>query len=98
MKGRFGPGAYLLTRRLTQDQLESMFGVVCGMGGSNWNPTALEAKGRLRLIMLQCIVKTGGNPMAPAHSRTFAGLARINAKMQISDFESLTIPRLCKID
>ena len=65
MKEKFGPQTYLLTRRLTQDQLESMFGVVRGRGGSNWNPTALEAKARLRLITLQCVRQAGQNPMAP---------------------------------
>ena len=46
-----------------QDQLESLFDSVRGRGGSNWNPTALEAKGRLRLLMLQCVMKTGQNPL-----------------------------------
>ncbi|KAF0293509.1 Transposable element P transposase [Amphibalanus amphitrite] len=65
MKEKFGEQTYLLTRRLTQDQLESMFGAVRGRGGSNWNPTALEAKGRLRLIMLQSVRQAGQNPMGP---------------------------------
>ena len=53
MQSEFGEKTCLLTRRLTQDHLESFFGKRRkGRGGSNLNATSTEAKARLRLLAL----------------------------------------------
>ena len=46
MQTQFGPETYLLTRHLTQDKLESVFGLMRGCGGYNQNPNPTEARVR----------------------------------------------------
>ncbi|KAF0298488.1 Transposable element P transposase [Amphibalanus amphitrite] len=44
--------SYLLTSRLNQDCVENFFSQLRGMGAANTNPTAVEAKNRLRLLLI----------------------------------------------
>ena len=62
LQARFGDNTYLLTRHLTQDRLESFFGLVRGRGGGNLNPTPTEAKARLRLLTLLQLTRHGVSP------------------------------------
>lgn len=43
---------YILTSRLNQDALESLFSLIRSFAGSNTNPTPVEFRYRLRLILL----------------------------------------------
>lgn len=64
LQSEYGESTYLMTRRLSQDKLESFFGMVRGRGGSSLNPTPTEAKARLRLLTLLFAMKRGVNPFA----------------------------------
>ena len=53
LQAKFGNCTYLLTRHLTQDRLESFFGLVRGRGGANQN---------LRLLTLLQLTRHGVSP------------------------------------
>jgi len=46
--------SYILTGRLTQDALENIFSVIRSMGNQNQNPSPLQFKNRLRMLLLGC--------------------------------------------
>jgi len=46
--------SYILTGRLTQDALENIFSVIRAMGNQNQNPSPLQFKNRLRMLLLGC--------------------------------------------
>ncbi|KAF0297948.1 Transposable element P transposase [Amphibalanus amphitrite] len=63
IRERCGADTYILTRHLSQDRLESFFGMVRGCGGSNLNPTPTEAKSRLRLLTILILTQHGVSPL-----------------------------------
>ncbi|KAF0303898.1 Transposable element P transposase [Amphibalanus amphitrite] len=63
MRSAFGEDTYLLTRRLTQDQLEGLFGMVRGRCGSNSNPNPVDAMASLRLLTILSGLKCGVSPL-----------------------------------
>lgn len=54
-----GTSAYVLTGRITQDTLESFFGMVRGKGGANFNPSPSESKHLVRNLVLMYVMKYG---------------------------------------
>ncbi|KAF0292122.1 Transposable element P transposase [Amphibalanus amphitrite] len=66
LQGQYGTETYLLTRKLTQDKLESFYSQVRGRGGSSLNPTRTEAKARIRLLTLLQLARHGVSPKTVA--------------------------------
>ena len=63
MRSTSGGDTYLLTRRLTQDQLEGLLGMVRGRCGSNSNPNPVDAMASLRLLTILFGLKCGVSPL-----------------------------------
>ena len=61
LQSSLGPDVFLLTRRLSQDRLESTFGLIRVGGGSNTNPAPVEAICRLTLLSLLMLTRRGVN-------------------------------------
>ena len=63
MRTAFGEATYLLTRCLTQDQLEGLFGSVRGRSGSNSNPNPVDAMASMRLLTILFGLNCGVSPL-----------------------------------
>lgn len=73
MKNSHGEATYILTRRLSQDRLESFFGLVRTRGGNSQNPSPTEARSRVRLLTLQLAMRRGVNPLEESGSTPGVG-------------------------
>lgn len=88
---------YLLTSRLNQDCLESFFSRIRAYGGSNTNPTAVEFRYRLRLILLGSQVRAPVGTNSEFDGNINLISAKLIAKNKLVNLESNATPKIVPV-
>lgn len=81
--------SYLLTYKLSQDYLETLFSILRGRGGWNNNPNAVQLKSAYKKIMVRHELKEFSNGNCLFENVAILHVASTKIKCPVGDYESL---------